>query len=425
MTTPDLRPVRVGRAVTTFLVAGFVALALVGLVLAGAQRRSATSEAIRDARTLSNLEAIDVIGPRLTDQALVAGTPDSRALDRVVRDRALGALIVRVKVWREDGTILYSDEPALVGQRFHLDEDELAALRTGAIEAEVSDLSAPENRFETRYSKLLEVYQGVRTTGGTRVLFETYQPYSVITVNSHRLWVSTLPILIGGLLLLYVVQAPLAYRLARRLQHSLDQREELLIATLAASDRERATIAADLHDGVVQGLAGASYTLSSAPTPEAVEQTSKDLRRWVRELRSLVVTITPPALHAQGLATSLADLGATLELRGITTSVDVEDVTTTPAVEELVYRAAQEGVRNVVRHAGATAVWLTLAETDGQLVLTVTDNGKGLGADHETARSRGSVGLDLLRALAEQHGGRLTVTGAAGSGTELRLEVPA
>jgi signal transduction histidine kinase len=152
-----------------------------------------------------------------------------------------------------------------------------------------------------------------------------------------------------------------------------------------------------------------------------VRQTAADLRRWVRELRSLVVTITPPALHAQGLATSLADLGATLELRGIVTRVSAEDVVVPEAVESLIYRTAQEAVRNVVRHASASHVWLSL--TASPTILTVRDDGVGLSSG-DSPRRRGSVGLELLTALSEAQGGTLTVTGEPGSGTTLRLEWP-
>jgi two-component system NarL family sensor kinase len=419
-TSAGLRPVRVGSAVTFFLLTGLVVLAAVAAVLAVSQHRQATAEAIRDARTLTNLEATDVIGPLLTDEALDAGPARDR-LDEVVRDRVLGSHIVRVKVWDRTGTIRYSDDHSLIGVHFGLPADELGALENGRTEAEVSDLDAAENRDEEHFGKLLQVYQGVRTPTGTKLLFETYQPYSVITVSSRRLWASSLPVLLGGLALLYLVQAPLAYRMASRLRNAQDERESLLLATLAASDRERATIAADLHDGVVQGLAGASYTLEATPTPDVARSTAVDLRRWVRELRSLVVTITPPALHAQGLATSLADLAATLELRGASVTVDVADVHVSEAVESLVFRTAQEAVRNVIRHASASHVSLSL--TDDPLVLTVADDGVGLAPD-DNPRRRGSVGLDLLAQLAEAQGGTLTVSGAPGDGTTLRLEVP-
>ena len=278
---------------------------------------------------------------------------------------------MRVKVWDATGRIVYSDDKSLVGLRFPLATDDLAVLKTGGASAEVSNLTASENMGEKKFGTLLQVYLGVRTPTGQRLLFETYQPYQTITDASRRTWLTSLPVLLGGLVLLYLVQAPLAYRMARRLKRSQDEREALLLASLAASDKERATIAADLHDGVVQGLAGASYSLSAAAerardidadTAQVMTATAADLRRWVRELRSLVVTITPPQLHVQGLATSLADLAATLEVRGLAVTVDVTgteqlDETT----ETLVYRAAQEAVRNIVRHADANVVTLSVA----------------------------------------------------------------
>jgi signal transduction histidine kinase len=349
---------------------------------------------------------------------------------------------VRVKVWDATGRIVYSDDRSLVGLSFPLGAQDLAALKSGGAFADVTDLTESENVAERKFGKLLQVYLGVKTPTGQRLLFETYQPYQVIVDASRRLWLTSLPVLLGGLLLLYLVQAPLAYRMARRLKHSQDEREAMLLASLAASDRERATIAADLHDGIVQGLAGASYSLSAAAerarerdatSAKAMTATATDLRRWVRELRSLVVTITPPQLHVQGLATSLADLAATLEVRGLDVSVDVTgterlDETT----EALVYRAAQEAVRNIVRHADARSVTLSVARdsTAGSgrreetLVLRVRDNGCGFKSDNTAARARGSVGLELLGALVTSHGGTLTIDASPGQGTELVLRVP-
>jgi signal transduction histidine kinase len=431
--TERLRPVSVPKAVATFLLAGLVALTAVGVVLSFAERRSATAEAIRDARTLTNVQAIDVVGPVLRDDALVPG-PAYQALDKVVRERVLGSHIVRVKIWDATGRIVYSDDSALVGLRFTLGPAEQLALRTGRVTAEVSNLSGAENRDEKQFGKLLQVYLGVQTSGGTKLLFETYQPYQVIADSSRRMLLTTLPVLLVGLALLYLVQAPLAYRMARRLQRSQDEREALLLASLAASDRERVTIAADLHDGVVQGLAGASYSLTAGADrarlidpagADMMAATATDLRRWVRELRSLVVTITPPALHAQGLSASLADLAATLEVRGIAVTLAVAgtdglDETT----EALVYRAAQEAVRNVVRHADASTVSLSITRDEpDELVLRVRDDGRGFAAD-SSARRRGSVGLELLSAVVASQRGILTVDTTPGLGTELVLRLP-
>jgi signal transduction histidine kinase len=439
MTDNDLRPaqplkvVSVPKAVAAFLVAGFVVLAVIAVVLAKAQQRNATAEAIRDARTLTNLEATDVVGPLLNVASLKPGREHDQ-LDAVVRERVLGSHIVRVKIWDATGRIVYSDDRALVGKRFELEGEEREALTNGQVTAEVSELDDAENQDEKQFGKLLQVYQGVQTPEGTRLLFETYQPYSVITVASRRMWETSLPVLLAGLVLLYLVQAPLAYQMARRLRRSQDEREALLLGTLAASDRERATIAADLHDGVVQGITGASYTLTAGAertrstdpaAAQVMESAAGDLRRWVRELRSLVVTITPPALHAQGLGPSLADLAATLEVRGLTTTVDVDDARgLDETTEALLYRAAQEAVRNVVRHADATHVDLAVARRDAEVLLRVCDDGRGLGAEHEQARTRGSVGLELLRQLVSAQGGALTVGEVEPHGTELVVQLP-
>lgn len=434
-----LRPVSIPKAVASFLVAGLVVLTAVGILLALSERRSATAEAIRDARTVTNLEATDVVGPLLTDAALAPG-PAHDALDRVVRSRVLGSHIVRVKIWDATGKIVYSDDTALVGLRFRLGADEQAALTTRRTAAEVTNLGNAENRDEKQFGRLLQVYLGVQTPTGTPLLFETYQPYQVIHDSSQRMWLTSLPVLLGGLLLLYVVQAPLAYRMAVRLKRSQDEREALLVASLATSDRERATIAADLHDGVVQGLAGASFSLAAGAErardndPDAaatMAATATDLRRWVRELRSLMVTITPPALHAQGLATSLADLAATLEVRGLDATVDVSGIEgLEESSESLVYRVAQEAVRNVVRHADASRVSILMRRDPsedpdaGAVLLEVTDDGRGFDADDATTRRRGSVGLELLNALVVSHGGTLSVQTRPGQGTELSLRLP-
>jgi signal transduction histidine kinase len=429
----------VPKAVAAFLVAGLVVLTAIGVALALALRKTATDEAIREARLLTSLEATHVVGQVLRDEALAPG-PAYDQLDRVVRQHVIGSRIVRVKIWDASGRIVYSDDPTLVGKRFTLDSEDLVVLKTGGASATVSDLTASENMGEKKYGTLLQVYLGVKTPTGQRLLFETYQPYTVIVDASRRTWLTSLPVLLGGLVLLYLVQAPLAYRMARRLKRSQDEREALLLASLAASDKERATIAADLHDGVVQGLAGASFSLSAGAdrarlsdpdSAQVMSSTATDLRRWMRELRSLVVTITPPQLHVQGLAPSLADLAATLEVRGLSVTVDVTgteqlDETT----ETLVYRAAQEAVRNIVRHADARVVTLSVARGEAagsreqSLVLRVRDDGRGFETGDTAARGRGSVGLELLSALVKSHGGTLTVDTSPGKGTDLVLRVP-
>jgi two-component system NarL family sensor kinase len=256
-----------------------------------------------------------------------------------------------------------------------------------------------------------------------------------VWLSSRAVWLTTLPGLLLALGLLYLVKIGFTYRLTRSLYGVQEGREQLLVTALAAGDRERTLIAADLHDGVVQGLAGASYTLTDAADrvraagqpdlADTLAGTARSLRQWVRELRSLIVTVTPPALHSEGLRATLTDLVATLEARQIEVELDVEVSDTLPeTAESLAYRVAQEGIRNVVRHARASKVDLVVVEEEGGwLQLQLTDDGQGFDPSM-SARRPSSVGLTLLAALVHQQGGSLRVKSATGHGTTVVLRLP-
>jgi signal transduction histidine kinase len=423
-------------AVTWFLLAGLIAVAVIGSAVVLVLRHQTASEAIAQAKALTQVEARDVVAPYLVDAALRRG-PGRAALDREVRAHVLNADVVRVKVWASDGTVLYSDDLSLIGQRYPLGRPERRAL-SGPPAAEISDLRAPENVAERHFGKLLEVYLGVQTPTGRRLLFETYQRYRSIAESSNRLLVRSLPALLGGLLLLYLIQAPLAYLLAQRLRQAQNEREQALVEALATADRERRRVAADLHDGVVQGITAMSYRLVAiAHDAErdgltALAGTAREmgvqLRHWVRELRTYVLVIAPPRLHERGLPAALDDLAQTLRARGITARVDVQsDFTTDTETEQLMYRVAQEASRNIVKHANATTVTFTVNADPDWLSLMVADDGRGLPEQRGKPSDvgAGGAGLRLLSDLAEQSGARLRVVDGEAGGVLVELLVPA
>jgi two-component system NarL family sensor kinase len=127
--------------------------------------------------------------------------------------------------------------------------EERAALAADKVEAEVSDLSRPEYRFERGQRELLEVYLPIRGPDGQRLRFEAYQRFSSISASGRRLWLAFAPALLGGLLLLQLANLPLARSMVRRLRDARAQRELMLRRAIDASDLERRRIAADLHDG--------------------------------------------------------------------------------------------------------------------------------------------------------------------------------
>jgi signal transduction histidine kinase len=427
----------VRRAVAQFALAGLLAIALflIGWMLV--LRDLGRSEALRDARELSLLSGQGIIEPEIGNRLAGGDSQELERLDRLVQERVLGDRIVRVKIWTREGRIVYSDEPRLIGSRYQLDEEKLEVLRSGTSRAEVSDLSGPENRYERGFGELYEVYLPIRLPDGTPLIFETYQRGSSVVSAGRRVWVPFAGLLLASLLLLWLVQIPLAWRLARRLQSSQADRELLLTRAVEASADERRRIAANLHDGVVQDLAGIAYSLNAAASsPEA--QSSPSLRDALRtaavgtrdsmrRIRSLLVEIHPPNLRATGLEPALADLLSPLPARGIETALDVPaDLDLSHEVEAIVYRAASEALRNVERHAAATHVAVRISATDGRVRLEVLDDGEGFtSAERDESRAAGHVGLSLLEELAERSGGSLEVRSAPGAGTSFVLEVPA
>jgi two-component system, NarL family, sensor kinase len=435
MPAPDLHHDTL-RAVTTFALAGLAALAvfLVGSVLV--LRDLGRNEAIRDARQFAVLSGQGIVEPALRD-TIVSGDGDALdAVDVVVQERVLGERIVRVKLWTREGRIVYSDEPRLVGAVHPLDAGKQRVLESGEARAELSDLSEPENRFEQGFGELYEVYVPVRTPDGTPLLFETYQRGAEVASTGRRIWIPFAVLLLACLLLLWLVQIPLAWRLADRLRRSQRDREALLVRAMEASENERRRIAADLHDGVVQDLAGISYSLSAAAdragrtTSPAQRETLREAavatRDSVRRLRSLLVEIHPPNLRASGLDAALTDLLAPLRARGIETSLDVDgDLELSGDAERLVYRAAGEAVRNAERHADASRLTVRLGAQDGRVRLEVEDDGVGFTPEERAARrAEGHVGLSLLEELAAQMGGAVELSSRPGEGTRLVLEVP-
>lgn len=434
------RPARtapsVSRAVMQFVVTGIIALALVAVGTTLLSRQASRNEALRDARSLTWLLGTKVIQPNLAD-GVMAGDPAALArLDRVVRSRVVLGPLVRVKIWTATGRIVYSDEARLIGSTYELGAHERDALRAGITKADLSDLSEPENRFERGQGRLLEVYLPIHAPSGVPLLFETYSKYSSVSARSREVWLAFAPITFGALLLLQLVQVPLAWSMARRLRQGQYERERLLRRAIAASDAERRRIASDLHDGVVQELAGASFVLAGAADraaavsePEvsgALQRAAGGVRQSIRALRSLLVEIYPPNLRSAGLAAALSDLIAPLSSRGIEARLDLPPSVELPVeAEALVFRVAQEAVRNVASHAGARTVVLRLTVSSTCAVLTVTDDGQGFEpaavGDHPTS---GHFGLVVLRDIAADAGADLRLDSAPGQGTSVRLEVP-
>jgi signal transduction histidine kinase len=433
------------QAVTRFVVAGLVALLLISTGVWFAADRAAEREAVEDARQRTITLAQSLVQPVLT-QALADSDPAAiAAFDALVRQRILSDEVVRVKVWNGDGVIVYSDEPRLIGTQYTLDEEEVDVLRSGGSAiAEASDLQRPENRFDSANGPLLEVYLPVWTPTGQTLLFETYQTRAAVDARQREVLREFGPLTIGGLALLLLALVPIAWSLARGLDRARAERLRLLQHALDASTTERRRIAAHLHDGIVQSLAGSSYALSGVADKLSTDQVTASEQRWaastvrgaatelrqgVRGLRSLLVEIYPPGLRRAGLAAALSDLTAQLASRRIDVELDVDGIEQLPAdVEIALFRVAQEAVRNIVKHAEATHVRVAVTSDGTSATLVVADDGAGFTlvdpGRPSASTPEGHLGLALLEDSVAEVGGTLAVRSAPRQGTTLTARIP-
>ena len=140
-------------------------------------------------------------------------------------------------------------------------------------------------------------------------------------------------------------------------------------------------------------------------------------------LRTLVTDIYPAHLARDGLAVAVEDLAARCRHDGLAVEVVVgDDVEEAPLpAMQLSYRVVREGLRNVVRHSGAQQAEVRLTRDPGGIVVTVSDNGRGLPAE---GPPEGHVGLLLLEDALGDVGGALGIGLRPGGGTLLRAQVP-
>jgi two-component system sensor histidine kinase UhpB len=196
---------------------------------------------------------------------------------------------------------------------------------------------------------------------------------------------------------------------------------------LAAEEAERLRIARELHDEVGQTLTAVALQaeLASARADEdqpylaelaaIVQDSLEDVRRISRELR-------PEALDDLGLVNALIALSSrVVEQSGlrIRRRLDTPVAELSSQVELAIYRIAQEALTNAIRHAEATEIDLSLVRENGDLVLSIKDNGRGL--PEHVLEGGGLVGM---RERAMLIGGQLTLDSQPGAGVEVRLRLP-
>ena len=202
-----------------------------------------------------------------------------------------------------------------------------------------------------------------------------------------------------------------------------------------AQEEERKEIARSLHDDTGQALSMLIINIDrlSEHLPEAVKPKAVETRelaaKALAELRRIIFGLRPAILDDLGLASAIRWYArSNLEELGVRADVDVPEapLDLSPAVTTTLFRVAQEGINNIVRHAGASSAWVTLAPGTGWIVLRVEDDGRGF--DLVQSAEQG-VNLQQLGLLGMQErvallGGEMQVNSTPGKGTRLEVRIP-
>lgn len=375
-------------------------------------------------RRLRELETLNAIGEVL-NRAPFFREAVHEALERLVAltgSQAGWVFLARI----EHGDVHYSSFrlAAVAGLPSGLTSADCAALRDGSCECQ-----GMFRRFELDHgtnlvtcSRLASVTRDDGDTGGLRVhasvpLQGREGPVGILNLaapDNHRFDPQTLSLLtaVGR-------QLGIAYE---RAQAQAQRRVE---AEHVAALEERSRVARDIHDSATQLLFGAHLALrvareggDPARTADAVERGSGLVEAALDELRGLVELLRTADLD-QGLYPALVRLRQRVS-GPVEVHLDAEPVDLAPATADGLYRIVQEAVHNTLKHADATSVWIRLLAADERLVLTVSDDGRGLSP--EPVRG---VGLTSIAARVEELGGTLAFGEREGGGARVRVEVPA
>ncbi len=415
----------VRREVLRFAIPGVIGIVLLALASLAVSVAVAREQSVSDARTTAEVLARTVVEPRI-DEGLQTGKPARMAeLDAAFSASISGSDVKSIRLWNEDGVVIYSNDPRLIGESFPLP----AAIAGGPVQG-VADTSRPENRYLDPDADWVQVSLPLAGADGSRYLFEISKLQDSLQQEARSVWMAFAPILAGSMVLLGALLVLLGIRMARRISAELRNRQALLEQAVDASELERRRIAADLHDGTVQHLAGLSFALAGmaaraqaagdGDSASVLSDAAQTSRTSVRELRTLLVDIYPPNLEGSGLAPAIADLLAGLD--GIEVDSDLAELPDLdPRVRAVLYRVARETITNVAKHSGATHVTVRLVQESDTVVLAVTDDGRGFDPD---VQRPGHLGLRLVEDLVRSIGGRLTTRSEPGD-TSVTVEVEA
>jgi PAS domain S-box-containing protein len=205
------------------------------------------------------------------------------------------------------------------------------------------------------------------------------------------------------------------------------QQQQLTAAAITAQENERSFLGQELHDNINPILATAKLYLDCSISEEEkrvalVKESKGFITMAMQEIRKLSKSLVPPSLGDITLRDAIADL--TVHIKTVNQLIfvnnweDFDETVLTDALKLSIYRILQEQLNNVIKHAAATTVWISLASRDGKVEFSIKDDGGGF----DKNQKRSGVGLQNIGSRTELFNGKMRIDSEPGKGCLLTIE---
>ena len=426
-------------------------MVILGAVLGHALNVDVQQRYIDSARTSATLITQVGIQPLLNEQELSSGltTAEIADIDQRLQGAAVSDDVTRIKVWNTAGTIVYSDNHALIGRTFSIDDDLHDAL-AGSASASVTDGHDEENAGDNLPGPLVQAYVPLVFKGGSKPsgAFEVYLPYAPVQAAIDRESNQLYLVLAAGLLVFYAALFPVAVLADRWRRRLVREAEATALANLAVLERLNrikseflTTISHQFRTALV-GIQGFSEMIRDS------EQLN------VAEVRDFAADIYSDAARLDHAFTDLLELDQMQTGRAVlkTSQVDIDglvrevidrmkpgnpehplvarlggDGAIVPCDRDRVAQALVNLIENAVKYSPRGAeVAVTTVLGAAEVTITVEDHGRGMpaGVPDDLMMVGSGLGLPIARQIVQMHGGRIWFESAPGRGTAFHITLP-
>ncbi len=373
------------------------------------------------------------------------------ALDELLKNSSFADKVVGLRLWKPDGTVAYSDDLSLVGEKFEVSES-LKQASAGNVVSEFSVTGLLDNVKRPEGARpLLEIYSPIRAqwSGEVIAVIEIYEDATELakTVSEARrnTWLVVASITVSMVLvLLTIVDAgsELIGRQRQSLEKALSANKALLRRVERASGRsaelteqQLRRVSADLHDGPAQLVSLAALRMGSLSlsrddkkAEEEVAIISGALADAMQDIRDICNGLSLPEIENQGLVQIVNAVVGSHEARTqsrVEVQLEGAEAMLAPHVKICLYRFLQEGLNNAYRHAKGQNPRIIVEVDENGLLSASVQNGLN-GADGEVRENpkRGpGIGLRGLRERVEALGGSFAFSQSEAEGAKLQMQV--